>query len=863
MTGEEWARLEALFDEARQRPPAGREAWLATACPDPALREQVRDMLAAFDDDPDFLESTTDIAGAVAHAVASALEGQRLGPYRVTRQVGQGGMGIVYEAVRDDDDFARRVAIKVLPAWSGTAANDRFRRERRLLAGLDHPGIARLIDSGATPGGTPYFVMEYVEGRPIDAWCREQSLSLGDRVALVERVCEAVAYAHQRLVVHRDIKPANILVTPEGRPKLLDFGVATVLSTAGDTAGLTRTGQQSFTPEFSSPEQIRGEPVTTASDVYSLGLLLYLLTSGQRPYRLQGLSPLDVMRVVCEQDPPAPSGVAGRRDRQAIAGPLDAVILRALRKAPQDRYPTVAALQADLAAWRQGLPVSAAPDPLSRRVRRFTRRHRVAVGAAAAVVVALAAGGGIAVQQARVAGQERAKAEARFNDVRSLANTVVGPLYDAIADLPGSTKARQLLVTEALAYLDRLAAQSAGDPGLQRELAQAYQRIGDVQGNPYGSNLGDRRAAMASYRRALDIREALAAADGATVEDRRALASALDTAGDLLWADGDFDATLAHYSRALAIVEALTAERPGDAELSFDLNRSHYSLGQALTKLGRFPEARRHYAAAAAMARVPAVASQFGDAALRAAAVDWLKLGDCELRDGKVDDALALYRRSADTLASIEQGTGVRRTRAFVIQRIAMAEAIAGRLTLADRAVGEAHALQVSLLAADPADRQMQADAALLTSTRGGLALARGQVERARALLAESEAALVALTNAGADFADLRSDRAMNLRMLGDAEAAAGDRAAAARAYDEAISLLDRHPRDAEYGSERALAYLRASRVGTDPARARRQREEAVAELDRLAASGVRVWFGDLSAPGELAREMSAAREGR
>ena len=588
MTRDEWARVEQLFDQGRERPAETRDAWLTEVCDDATTRSLVADMLAAYDADPDFLEASTDVAGAVAFAVADGVVGQRLGPYRIVAQLGRGGMGVVYEAVRDDADYERRVAIKILPSWSGSKLAERFRRERRLLAALDHPGIARLIDSGTTPDGAPYFVMELVDGQPIDVWCREQRLDVRQRVALVERVADAVAYAHQHLVVHRDVKPANILVQADGQPKLLDFGIATLLSDHGDAApGVTRTGHQSFTPEFASPEQIRGEPVTTASDVYSLGVLLYLLLAGRRPYDVHVLSPLEAMRTVCEVDPPPPSAVAGA-DGATLRGDLDAAVGKALRKAPHDRYPTMAAFTADLGAWRLGLPVSAAPESSARRAWRFARRNK----AAAAVLVALLIGGGVAAWQAGVAARERDRADARFNDVRKLANAVVGPLYDEIAKVPGSTEARRALVKEALAYLDGLEAQAAADLDLKAELAEAYQKIGDVQGNLFYQNLGDLAGAKASYAKLQRLREAVYAARPSDTAARLGRAHAEVRLGDAALADNRANDSVANYERALALVDGV--QETSESRVLTE-SRVRGNMGVALNMAGRQTEAEAQF----------------------------------------------------------------------------------------------------------------------------------------------------------------------------------------------------------------------------------------------------------------------------
>ena len=373
--------ITSLFYEACEQPQASRSEWLAANCKDESTRAEVDAMLLAYDSDPAFLEQPADIATAVADVVSAAQVGRRIGAYRLVAEIGRGGMGVVYEAQRDDQEFDCRVAIKILPSWSGSDLDHRFRLERRVLAALDHPGIARLVDSGTTDDGAPYFVMEYVDGKPIDTWCVEQQLTVAARWRLIERVSDALAFAHQNLVIHRDVKPANILVTADGQPKLLDFGIAALLNTSGEAAsGTTRTGHHSYTPDYASPEQIRGERVNTATDVYSLGVVLYLLLSGRLPYELGGRSTLEAMRIVCDTEPPLMSSVAVGAVRSQLSGDLDAIAAKALRKVPAERYASMPALAADLLAWRTGRPVSAVRQSSWYRGRRFMKRNRKAAG---------------------------------------------------------------------------------------------------------------------------------------------------------------------------------------------------------------------------------------------------------------------------------------------------------------------------------------------------------------------------------------------------------------------------------------------------------------------------------------------------
>ena len=446
-------------------------------------------------------------------------------------------MGTVYLAVRDDDAFERRVAIKVLRRGMDTdAIVQRFRHERQILASLDHPCIAHLLDGGSTPDGLPFFAMEYIEGLPITEYCEAHRLDTTARLQLFRKVCSAIQYAHQNLIIHRDIKPANVLVTADGTPKLLDFGIAKLLNPEpGAQMPHTVAGLHLMTPEYASPEQVRGEPVTTAADVYSLGVLLYELLTGRRPYHLASRAPAEIARVVCESVPARPStavttrpdarafddvatgehgdtaptrisaaaprSVEVERLRRRLVGDLDNIVLKALSKEPQRRYGSADRFSEDVRRHLAGLPVSARKDTLRYRAAKFVGRNRVAVAAAATAIVALVAGVIGTTWQARVARAERQQAEQRFDDVRRLANALLFDVHDRIQDLPGSTPARELLVTRALEYLDKLARDAGSRADLRSELAAAYLKVGDVQGRPLVPNLGDTSGALESYRR--------------------------------------------------------------------------------------------------------------------------------------------------------------------------------------------------------------------------------------------------------------------------------------------------------------------------------------------------------------------------
>jgi serine/threonine-protein kinase len=476
---ERYARVTALFSDALERAPDERTTWLAEACDDPEIRHEVEALLA---------HHTAEAPGPLDHPVldrlgstdeesdpeSNPLLGQRVGVWQVTGVLGRGGMGTVYRAERADETFTQHAALKLVHPGFAPDFRLRFLRERALLAGLDHPGIARLLDGGLATDGAPYLAMELVDGEPITTYAEAHDLDLRQRLGLFLQVCDAVAHAHLHLIVHRDLKPAHILVEDtEGGPraKLLDFGIAKLLSEADD--GLTRTGSSGpLTPSYASPEQLRAQPITTATDVYALGIVLYELLTGTRPYSVDGLGAAQAEHVICETTPSPPSTSAPPEAARALRGDLDTIVAKALAKEPARRYPAAADLAADLRRYLGGLPVEARPATARYRTSRFLRRHRVAAVAAALVLFALVVGSGVALWQARVARAEATRATA-MNDF------LIGLIGAADPTVDGRDVRVASLLDRAAADLDSVfAGQPDTEAAMRFTLGETYYQLG-------------------------------------------------------------------------------------------------------------------------------------------------------------------------------------------------------------------------------------------------------------------------------------------------------------------------------------------------------------------------------------------------
>ncbi|HEX8251025.1 MAG TPA: serine/threonine-protein kinase [Pyrinomonadaceae bacterium] len=603
MKAKEWEKVKDIFNRAVELAPAERERFLASfQNGDAHVRREVEKLLAADENSDAQFEDFSFVS-------ARNLK-EKIGRYKILREIGAGGMGTVYLAERED--LAQKVALKIIRHGANSdVVVRRFRKEQEILAALEHANIARLLDVGLSDEGLPFLAMEYVEGSDLLAYCAENNLSLDAKLKLFRKICDAVAYAHSRLVVHRDLKPSNILVNAKGEPKLLDFGISKLLSEEGKEEKGTVTSFGMLTPNYASPEQFRGESVSTAADVYSLSVILYELLTGKLPYDVENRRYEEVARIVCETDPQKPSDIltqsrnqtetGGRRNTtdkgrffkayrtkgegRSLKGDIDNILLKALRKEPERRYSSIEKFSDDLRRHLEGLPVTARPDTFFYRAEKFVRRNRFAVASSVLIILIFLAGvGGITWQYFR-AERQRILAERRFADVRQLANNVVFKYHDEIQNLPGSTKAREMLVKDALVYLNRLALEEdaeTSDVSLKLELAQAFMKIGDVQGQAYDANLGDTAGAVESYRKAVALLENAAAQKTDDLNIENELATSYQKISSLIGRAGNQRESFEFAEKAVALGERLAVANPQDNEQRLKLAGFYLYLGDNL-----------------------------------------------------------------------------------------------------------------------------------------------------------------------------------------------------------------------------------------------------------------------------------------
>lgn len=711
-----WTLVETLFQQAADLAPGQWENFLDSTCGnDTQLREEVLSLLR-YDtrDDPPLLDALhADAASVVGDEPAA---GRRVGPYRIEREIGRGGMAVVYLALRADGEFQKRVAIKLIKRGMDTqAVVNRLRRERSILAALDHPYIARLLDGGATPDGRPYIVMDYVEGLPIGRYSDQHRLSIEERCRLIGKVCDAVGYAHRNLVVHRDLKPANILVTPEGDPKLLDFGIAKLLGyEAGENGPETRGPMRPLTPEYASPEQLHGGTIGTTTDVFSLGVVLYELLTGERPH-----GPGDKAE---KASAVALRAGRGRRWSRQLEGDLDNILQMALRSEPERRYLTIGQLQADLNSHLKGMPVAARQETLLYRCGKFLLRHRLGALGVLLIMVSLAGGMAATLWQARRADRERELANRRFAQVRELAGKFLFDFNDSITPLSGSTPVRKKVVETGMRYYDSLVNEAGDTPGLLEEIARGYDRLGDIQGNPYYPNLGDVAGAAASYRKALAVRARIADPSPDFLRDRILGHVRM---GQILQFQGRYDDSAGYLKEAVAFVPSPKSQ---PAAVRDALGTALSVLGDTQLRAGDDTGCLRSRSEVLALRLDLAKESEPADvAAQRGISSAETKLGEYYFHKEIPERALPhlTAAREIDVRLSAADPTNVALTRKLRITDMLLGSVLAGSgsyLAKPGEASGilrDAMRLADRMLAADPDNRQGLEDVAITATSLG------------------------------------------------------------------------------------------------------------------------------------------------
>jgi tetratricopeptide (TPR) repeat protein len=788
---ERWLAIGDLFEQALPLHAGAQTALVDRVCAaDEEMRREVVSLLASHRAAPGgFFQERIRNALTSFHETGGGTHPARVGPYRLIRELGRGGMGTVFLAERDDQQYDACVAIKLVrPGMDTEFIVARFRRERQTLARLQHPNISRLLDGGTTDGGVPYFVMEYIDGLWLTAYADANELSTDERLRIFLDVCAAVDYAHRQFIIHRDLKPGNILVGRDGVPKLLDFGICKLLRV--DSMSENDTGVAPMTPNYASPEQVRGDAVTLISDIYSLGAVLYELLTGKCPRQFGTLTPLGIEQA--SQTPivlPSVAADAVLVARQ-LKGDLDNIVMRALEAEPQRRYESAAQLADDVRRYLDHQPVHARSRTVRYRAAKFVRRHRVQVAATAAVFVALCVGLAVSLYEARIAG-------ARLQQMRAMADKLVFDVHDAVRDLPGSTRARQIIVQTALDYLDSSVNSVKGDPGGEKALARAYRRLGDVQGNVRSANLGDPTSALARYRQAMTLLDATIRRTPSDVEAVTEQLLLYSRVGTMQADTGKLRDAVQTLAEGIQLGLPFVASDHTDLRMA--LAGVYLDASEAKRNMNNYSEA---YPDAAESLRLyqAAVAVRPSDPAARHALANaYASAGAAEVGLNRLQDALAHFRQGTAEMeklvASDPRNVSWNRDLMLAYGHIADVLGNPGLQNLGDRAgalVAYRRAAEIGkqLREADRADQRAAIDYGIVLS-RVETVIDDRDLPAKRAIQQESVQVLEEAAKISPDNVAVKIYLTLVNQHLGDTFTAAADLDAAREVYQKSVSMAE------------------------------------------------------------------------
>ncbi len=768
----------------------------------------------------------------------------KIGHYALKRVIAAGGMGVVYEAVQEHP--RRTVALKIMKQGiASRSALRRFEYESQILARLRHPGIAQVYEAGMHDdgtGGVPFFAMEYIAGaKDLVEYCMGREMGTRDKLELFARVCDAVHHGHQKGIIHRDLKPANILVDSTGQPKIIDFGVARATdSDQAVTTLQTDVGQLVGTVQYMSPEQIDADPhdIDTRSDVYALGVVLYKTLTEQLPYDVSGTVIYEATRIIREQQPKRISSF-----NNTLKGDVETIVLHALEKDRDRRYQSAAEMAQDIRRYLSNRTILARPPSVMYQARVFVRRNKVLVGGVIAVFAALVLGIIGTSWQARIASLQRDAAERRFNEVRELGRTFIFDFHDKIRTLDGSIPARELLVTTALKYLDGLSGEARDNPDLQREVASAYDRVGDIRGGIRNPSLGDTGGAMENYRKALEIREAVAVAAPDDLELRHEISSSKIKIGDMLKQSGDVAGALALYEEARQVREELALlDEKYRRQLGIALN----TTGDALLDMGQIQQAREHFERSAELARKLVAENPRDEMYRRDLAVVEGRIGDILTEFGDYQGALGHYQEVLRIRESIFRDNPEGRYK----RDQAISHFFVGRacLELKDPERAREH-LEAFLSSAEeqaglnPGSSRFTRDLAVAHQTMGRMLLLLGDHAGALEYIQEFQAAILPLWESEPSNTHYRELVAISHELLGEHAEAVGQGDEAIKSYRESLSifeeLVDADPNQVDFKTARArlLHRLGAALAGANDREEGRRRLETAESAFLLLAS--------------------------